>query len=116
MSEATIKFPFEKLFVAVVGKTKRAYPKQGPARARITNAVDRRTNLFEYDCELWEIDDSGWKLILKCSEGDHSDLIPWNEIAKDRKKADDLARQRLKEYTDHRNRQEYERLKSLLGL
>lgn len=111
MSEAEIEFPFEKLFVAVVGNTSRVYTSQGPARSRITNAVGRNTNRFEYDCELWEIDNDGWVLILECSEGDYSSSIPWNDIAKTRKKAADLERQRRKEYTDAIDRQEYERLK-----
>jgi hypothetical protein len=115
MSEAEIEFPFEKLFVAVVGNTKRVYTSQGPARARITNAVGRNTNRFEHDCELWEIDDDGWVLILECSEGDYSSSIPWNDIAKTRKKAADLERKRWKEYTDTIDRQEYERLKAKFG-
>jgi hypothetical protein len=112
MSEAEIEFPFEKLFVAVVGNTKRVYTSQGPARARITNAVGRNTNRFEHDCELWEIDNDGWVLILECSEGDHSDSIPWNEIAKTRKKADDRLRQWRKEREDAVDRLEYDRLRA----
>jgi hypothetical protein len=115
MSKAASEFPFEKLFVAVVGNTKRAYTSQGPARSRITNAVGRNTNRFEYDCELWEVDDDGWRLILKCSEGDYSSSIPWNDIAKTRKRAADLERQRRKEHIDTIELQEYERLKRKFG-
>jgi hypothetical protein len=115
VSDSVSEFPFEKLFVAVVGNTKRVYTSQGPARARITNAVGRHTNRFEYDCQLWEIDDAGWVLILECSESDHSDSIPWNDIAKTRKKAAELEAQRRKAYADARDLDEYERLKRKFG-
>jgi hypothetical protein len=115
MSKAASEFPFEKLFVAVVGATRRVYTSQGPARARITNAVGRNTNRFEHDCELWEIDNDGWVLILECSEGDYSSSIPWNDIAKTRKRAADLERQRREQYIDAIELQEYERLKRKFG-
>lgn len=115
MGKTANEFPFEKLFVAVVGNTRRVYTSQGPARARITNAVSRNTNRFEHDCELWEINDDGWALILECSKDDYSSSIPWNDIAKTRKKASDLQRQYLKEQADAIDRQEYERLKEKFG-
>lgn len=115
MSEAESEFPFEKLFVAVVGNTKRAYTKQGPARARITNAVGRNTNRFEDDCELWEVSDAGWELILKCEAGEYCSSIPWNDIAKTRKARADRERQWLQEHTYAIERQEYERLKAKFG-
>lgn len=115
MSRNESEFPFEELFVAVVGTSKRAYTSQGPARARITNDVSRRNDLFENDCELWKVNNDGWRLILRVTAGDHSDQIPWNKISETRKKTAELEEQRRKAYKDARDREEYERLKEKFG-
>lgn len=115
MSRNASEFPFEELFVAVVGNSKRAYTSQGPARARITNDVSRKSDLFENDCELWKVNNDGWRLILRVTAGDHSSQIPWNKISETRKKAAELQEQRIKEANDYRDRQEYERLKERFG-
>lgn len=79
LEELTV--PFEVLHVAVLNDTdKRVYTKEGPARARITGAVDQKLDRFIKDAELWTVGAHGWELVFSAKAGDHYTKISWKTV------------------------------------
>lgn len=100
----TLTPPFDAIYVVKVGsKTPRLYGHRGRARAMVTQQLDDEQN-FRAAVELWSVNDYGWELMYKASEGDSFTAIPWEtnvqrEIArkereKEKKKERELAREK----------------------
>lgn len=70
--------PFTELYVAVIGADKRVYKKIAQAKALVSSKVNKDTEKFLYDCEIWIVGDKGWELFFTAQKGDHQSVIFWD--------------------------------------
>lgn len=90
---------------------KRVYNATGPARARVTSSVDKKTETFVYDCELWLVGDDGWELVFSSKAGDSSNTIPWNNSIKSSKQREENRKRQIELDKEVRERELYEELR-----
>jgi len=105
------KPPFEELYASVVGTDARIYKKISQAKSRITNNIDRDTELFKSDCEIWTVGDNGWELFFVAQKGDHESVINWKNSFQQSKRRREKAIQRNIEEKLKNERELYEKLK-----
>ncbi len=113
MIDEALTPPFEKLYVVRIGKKKRVYHQVGIAKSQITREVDQYHGTYNFlnDCELWQIDESGWKLLFSVAEGDSYVNIPWDNAIFNNTVRRERWEQEQAEREEARAREEYKRLK-----
>jgi hypothetical protein len=105
--------PYDLLYVTVLNRNnKRVYDKIGPARARVTGAVDQTLDRFVKDVELWSVGAQGWQLIFSASAGDHYSKISWKTVIETNKRRALEWEQELKQQEEDRARELYDKLRA----
>lgn len=106
--------PFTELYVVVIdGSNKRVYNKIGPARARVTSCIEKSTDRFRSNVELWSVGDNGWRIDFSAQKGDHHSKITWQTAIEANKRREERYAQEAKDRDIAKKRAEYEQLRKM---
>lgn len=103
--------PFELLYVSVLDNDRRVYTTEGPARARITSAVNQKFERFAKNCELWTVGAQGWQLIFSAKAGDHYSKITWKTVIESNKRQKLQREAEAAKNEENKAREQYDQLR-----